>query len=180
VPPVVDPYPVIARWGISHGTVAATLDALDPRRHPDAEAGVFWLGPRRTEAPVTAVVIPQGDGVDALPGCWRVTPEVFGRISSWATTKGVSLLGIVHTHGGGSPARLSSQDRAHLVKAPGVLAVVVAHNGGEPEPQSWGWYVWADDTYHRLNVRDRMERIRWGDGEMPSTWRADIHGVYAL
>jgi hypothetical protein len=180
VPDVVDPYPAIARWAISPGTVVATLDVLDPRRHPGVEAGVFWLGPRRAEAHVSAVVVPDGEGVDALPGCWRVTPEVFGRIGSWATTEGVSLLGIVHTHRGRSPARLSRQDRTHLVKAPGVLAVVVAHDGAEQDPEQWGWYVWNDDAYQLLTARDRLKRIDSGDGESPSIWRADVTGVHAV
>lgn len=177
---MVDPYPAITTWGISSGVVQATLDALDPRRHRGVEAGVFWLGPRRSDAPVSAVVIPSGDGVDQLPGCWRVSPEVFGRVGSWASGEGVSLLGVVHTHGGRSPARLSKQDRAHLVKAPGVLAVVVARNGDESESDRWGWYVWADDVYHHLDGRDLDRQIQRPNTSPPSVWRADASGVYAV
>jgi Prokaryotic homologs of the JAB domain len=176
----VDPYPTITTWGVSSGVVEATLDALDPLRHRGVEAGVFWLGPRRSEAPVSAVVIPSGAGVDQLPGCWRVTPEVFGRVGSWATREGVSLLGVVHTHGGPSPARLSRQDRAHLVKASGVLAVVIALDGKEPNPDRWGWYVWADDVYHQLTALDRARRLQRSDSPPPSVWRADATGVYAV
>ncbi|MGH9919851.1 MAG: Mov34/MPN/PAD-1 family protein [Nitrososphaerales archaeon] len=179
-PGMVDPYPEIRTWGVSAGVVDATLDALDPARHPGVEAGVFRLGPRQSDSPVSAVVIPRGEGVDALPGCWRVTPEVFGRVGSWATAAGVNLLGVVHTHGGRSPARLSRQDRAHLVKAPGVLAVVVAHNGSEPDPDRWGWYVWTYDVYHLLTPPDRAQRLTRPGGTSPSVWRADATGVYPV
>jgi hypothetical protein len=173
-----DPYPQINTWAIPSGVVNTTLDAVHPSTHPGVEAGVFWLGPRVAAARVDAVVIPRGDGVEERAGCWRVTPEVFGRIGSWATTSGVSLLAVCHTHGGRSPAQLSRRDRTHSIKAPGVLAIVIGHNGDEPEPGRWGWYVWQDGDYRTLTARDRSVRLRLDDGDAPSVWRADAHGVF--
>lgn len=173
---MVNPYPDIRTWAVPTGVLAATLEAVHPSTHPGVEAGVFWLGNRDTEASVTAVVIPHGRGVDELPGCWRVSPEVFGRIGSWATATGVTLLGVCHTHSGPSPARLSIRDRTHSIKVPSILAVVIARDGLESEPELWGWYVWRDGDYQPL----RSNRLRLGHGNPPTIWRADVDGVFPI
>lgn len=175
---VVDPYPAIATWDISSGVVSATLDALDPVRHRGVEAGVFWLGRRQAAARVEAVVVPNGDGVEGDRGHWQVSTAVFGQVSRWATSAGVSLLAVCHTHGGRSPARLSRIDRTHGVKAPGVLSIVIAHNGAEADPQRWGWYVWRDGDYCVLSPADRSQRLHLEGETTPTLWRADATGTY--
>jgi hypothetical protein len=174
----VDPYPAITTWAVGAGVIRETLAAVDPRLRPRCEAGVFWLGRRRAEARVDAVVVPIGDGVEQLPGRWRVTAAVFGQISTWATDSSVQLLAVGHTHGGPSPATLSRRDRTHSIKAPGVLAVVIAHNGGETDPAHWAWYVWERSDYRLLDASERRDRVRIDDTHEPTVWRADVHGVH--
>lgn len=128
--------------------------------------------------PVEAVVIPHGDGVDEVRDHWRVSAAVYGRVSTWATSAGVNLLAVCHTHGGRSPARLSRVDRTHGVKAPGVLSIVIAHNGAESDPQRWGWYVWQDGDYRLLSPAERSRRLCLEGETTPTLWRADATGTY--
>ena len=137
------PYPVIDAWELDRSAITATLAAVQRPGRDGKEGGVFWVGTRAAISIVHAVVVPVGDGVIEAPGFWRVTPEVYGTISRWAAERGWSLLGICHIHGEGVPARLSAQDRSHLVRAPGVLAVVIGSGGRDLDPGRWGWYEFA-------------------------------------
>ena len=157
--------------------VTSTLTAVRQAKHPGVEAGVFWLGRRGGVARVEAVVIPEGRGVDQLPGCWRVSTEVFGRISAWASTEELDLLAVCHTHSGPSPAKLSRRDRTHSVKAPGVLAAVIGRDGDEPDWQRWGWYVWRDGDYRLFTPTARSRRLLLEADGAITTWRADAVGV---
>ncbi len=157
--------------------IEATLAAVQPSGRRGLESGVFWLGPREDVSVVTAVVMPTGPGVEERRGYWRVTPEVFGAIASWATPRGLSLLGVCHTHGVGIPARLSRQDRTHSIKAPGVLAVVIGSGGDEPDHAKWGWYVWEEGDYRALSEGERVRRIDMAAAKEILTARADRTGV---
>src|SRR2546425_5628601 len=109
------PYPEIKEWIVSGAVKRATLDGVRPSGHRGNESGAFWLGEREARALVTAVVLPQGKGVEESPGQWRVTPEVFGAITRWAKPRRLALLGIAHTHPRGVPAKLTWPDRHRSV-----------------------------------------------------------------
>jgi len=109
-------------------------------------------------------------------GFWRVTPEVYGAISRWAAERGWSLLGICHTHGEGVPARLSTQDRRHLVRAPGVLAVVIGSGGRDRDPERWGWYEFTSGAYREISADERHRRLRLTDEGGIEVWAADRRG----
>ncbi len=172
------PYPAIARWSVPLVVLSATLDAVHPSRHPGVETGVFWLGRRHSASTVSAVVMPRGVGVDEQAGGWRVSPEVFGTIGSWATTRGISLLAVCHTHGGPSPAQLSRRDRTHSVKAPGILSVVIGRDGDEPNPGQWGWYVWEHGDYRMLGTEELSHRLHIRAPLAATVWTADVTGVF--
>jgi hypothetical protein len=176
-PKAPDPYPDISRWCIPATAIELTLEAIRPSGHPGVEAGTFWLGRRETTSRVEAVVIPAGEGVDQMQGCWRVSSEVYGRVSRWAVTRGFSLLAVCHTHEGPSPARLSRRDRTHSVKAPGILAVVVGCNGGEADWMRWGWYVWHGDDYQHVNASDLLRAVHIDNGQA-TAWRVDATGIF--
>jgi hypothetical protein len=177
---VTDPYPAIASWVIPPRGLAATLEAVQPSGRRGLESGAFWLGVRTDVSAVTAVVIPTGPGVEEREGFWRVTPEVFGAVTSWANPRGLSLLAVCHTHGLGIPARLSRQDRTHSIKAPGVLAIVIGCGGDEPDHTKWGWYVWEDGDYRELSHQERTRRIEIGGADGVTLCRADSTGVQEL
>ena len=63
---------------------------------------------------------------ETAPGNFRGRTAI-----TWAKPRGLSLLGIVHTHIGLIPARLSRTDRTQGVKAPDALSVVIGRGGDE-------------------------------------------------
>jgi len=97
-------------------------------------------------------------------------------VSRWASERSWSLLGICHTHGEGIPAKLSPQDRAHLVRAPGILAVVIGSGGRETNPQQWGWYEFTSGAYHTIGPGERLRRLRLTSDAQAEVWMADRHG----
>jgi len=172
----VQPYPGIDVWELDRSAITATLTAVQRPGRDGNEGGVFWLGTRAATSIVRAVVIPAGDGVTEAPGFWMVTPEVYGAVSRWAIARGWSLLGICHIHGEGVPARLSVQDRNHLVRAPGVLAVVIGTGGRDHDPGLWGWYEFAAGSYREISPGERDRRLRITDEAKVEVWSADLRG----
>jgi hypothetical protein len=173
---IVDPYPPIDTWVVPTGVVAATLACVREPGERGVESGVFWLGRRAPRSIVDTVMIPSGPGVEERPDRWSVAAEVYGEISRWAGPQGLSLLGILHTHGNAFPARLSKADRTRSVRAPGVLAVVVGDDGHDNNPEAWGWYVFEGDDYRLLAAEERTRRITMPDGAV-SVLRASLDGV---
>lgn len=174
------PYPEIGEWIVPAAVKKATLTGVRPSGYRGKESGAFWLGLREAIAPVTAVVLPQGKGVDESPAQWRVSPEVFGAITRWATPRGLALLGIAHTHIRGVPARLSWADRHSSVRVPGILAIVIGNGGGDADHYDWGWYVYEEDDYRELSGTELGRRVREDDITRTEVWRADSEGVWPL
>lgn len=172
----VQPYPDVDVWELNPSAIAATLAAVQRRGRDGKEGGVFWVGTRAATSAVHAIVVPAGDGVIEAPGFWQVTPEVYGAITGWAAPRGWSLLGICHIHGEGVPARLSVQDRNHLVRAPGVLAVVIGNGGRDHDPEQWGWYEFAAGAYREMDADERHRRLRLTDAADVEVWAADQRG----
>jgi hypothetical protein len=170
------PYPVIDVWELGRSAIGATIAAVQRPGRDGKEGGVFWIGTRGQTSVVRSVVIPAGEGVVEAADFWQVTPEVFGAVSRWASERAWSLLGICHTHGDGIPARLSPQDRAHLVRAPGVLAVVIGSAGREDNPQRWGWYEFTSGAYRAISPRERQRRLRLTSDAGTEVWAADRRG----
>jgi proteasome lid subunit RPN8/RPN11 len=153
------PYPPIERWLVPEAALDETLEAVVPASFLGNESGSFLLGRRERTARMTVVVLPRGRGVEETPWYWRVGAEVYGQISSWAKPRGLSLLAILHTHLHGVPARLSRADRTRSVRAPGVLAVVIGGGGEERNLGAWGWYVYENSDYRRLDPAELAARI---------------------
>jgi hypothetical protein len=170
------PYPGIDAWEVDRSAITATVSAVGRPGRDGNEGGVFWLGTRAATSIVHAVVVPVGDGVIEAPGFWRVAPEVYGTISRWAAARSWSLLGICHIHGEGLPATLSVQDRNHLVRAPGVLAVVIGSGGRHHDPGLWGWYEFTADAYREISPDERNRRLRITDTANVEVWSADSRG----
>lgn len=170
------PYPDIEVWELDRSAIVATLDAVRRPGRDGNEGGVFWVGIRAQTSTVRAVVTPAGDGVVEAPGFWRVTPEVYGTISRWAVERGWSLLGVTHIHGHGIPARLSRQDRNHLVRAPGVLAVVIGAAGEDDDLDRWGWYEFTAGAYRAMDLDERQRRLRLTAADAVEVWVADLKG----
>jgi hypothetical protein len=177
---VSSPYPEIRHWIVPDAAKGATLNGVRPSGHQGNESGAFWLGVREAVAPVTAVVLPQGKGVEESPGQWRVSPEVFGAITRWAKPRGLALLGIAHTHIRGGPARLSWADRYRSVRVPGILAVVIGNGGEDDDHFDWGWYVYEEDDYRELCGDELRRRVHGGGAATLEVWRADSAGVWTL
>ena len=173
------PYPDIDVWEVDRSVIVATLAAVRRPGHEGNEGGVFWVGTRAATSTVRAVVVPAGDGVIEAPGFWRVTPEVYGAVSRWAAERGWSLLAVCHIHGHGIPARLSQQDRNHLVRAPGILAVVVGAAGEDGDLDRWGWYEFAAGAYRQLDTDEQHRRLRLTDAGDLELWTADRHDCRA-
>lgn len=171
------PYPPIARWVVPASALDATMTAVRDGAGRGVESGVFWMGERSDPAIVRVVLRPRGRGVEERPDQWRVSADVYGVISRWAVPRGMSLLGWIHTHRRGIPARLSEADRTRSIRAPGVLAVVIGAGGSEEDPDRWGWYVHESGDYRSVKGQERIDRID-SDGELAvECWRASLDGV---
>ncbi len=174
------PYPEIKEWMVPDAVKRATLAGVRPSGHRGNESGAFWLGVREAVAPVTAVILPQGKGVEESPGQWRVSPEVFGAITRWAKPRGLALLGIAHTHICGVPPRLSWADRHRSVRVPGILAVVIGNGGEDEDHYDWGWYIYEEDDYRELSRVELRRRVQENGAGAVEVWRADSEGVWPL
>jgi hypothetical protein len=177
---VTTPYPTIKEWVVSDAAREATLDGVRPAGREARESGAFWLGARKAIAEVTVVVLPKGRGVEESIGHWQVTPEVFGEISRWAKPRGLTLLGIAHTHVRGVPARLSWSDRHRSVSVPGILSVVIGNGGEDVDHCTWGWYVYEGDDYREILRPELMQRVRGNSTDPVEVLRADSEGVWPL
>lgn len=172
------PYPRIEHWILAEGVCAATLEGVRAAGQLGNESGAFWLGERAGTARVHTVVLPAGPGVEERPYQWRVSPEVFGAVSRWAKPRGLTLLGIAHTHGRGVPARLSWADRYRSVQVPGILSVVIGNGGEDRDHLKWGWYVYENGDYVELMPTELARRLEIERGREVEIWRADALGVW--
>ena len=173
-------YPDIREWVVPDAARTATLDGVRPAGKAGRESGAFWLGARAAIARVTVVVLPQGPGVEESIGHWRVSPEVFGTISRWAKPRGLTLLGIAHTHVRGVPARLSWSDRHRSVCVPGILSVVIGDGGKDDDHYNWGWYVYEGDDYRELLRMELTQRVLGDSTDTVEVLRADSEGTWSV
>lgn len=174
------PYPATAVWSIPQAALTATLAGVQCGGRRGVEAGAFWLGTRGATAEVAAVVLPRGPGVIEGAGIWQVQTGVVGTITTWAVNNALTLLGLVHGHGGSS-VRMSPTDRAHLVRAPGLLSVIVGHGGFDEDPCGWGWYLYEDGRFRELAKQERMRRVKVAPGGTAyMILEASINGVHPV
>lgn len=174
------PYPEVREWVVPDAARRATLHGVRPAGQRGRESGAFWLGVRQGVAQVTGVILPRGGGVEESLGHWRVSTEVFGTISRWAKPRGLTLLGIAHTHVRGVPTRLSWSDRHRSVCVPGFLSVVIGNGGEDEDHYDWGWYVYEDGDYRELLRPELIRRVRGDSTDSTEIWRADSEGVWPL
>jgi hypothetical protein len=173
-----DIYPRIDRWLVPVNVWAATLAGVLDAGRRGCESGAFWLGTRCSLAEIQAVILPSGAGVEEHPYQWRVSPEVFGEISSWAKPRGLSLLGIAHTHMVGVPVDLSMANRLWSVQVPGVLSVVIGDGGMENEFTRWGWFVYEKNDYRRMPLVELLSRVQLRTEGTLGVYRADSFGIW--
>jgi proteasome lid subunit RPN8/RPN11 len=157
------PFPSIERWRLPRMACERTRQAVLPAGRRGNESGVFWVGRRQATTTISAVIFPTGPGVVEAPGRWRVAPEVYAAVASWAKPRGLSLLGVVHTHPEHQP-RLSRTDRIHGVKVPDALAVIIGRSGDEPDVEAWGWFIYDGGDYRTLKAAERAERLELAGG----------------
>ena len=171
-------YPLIERWLVPEDVWSTTLAGVVGAGQRGCESGAFWLGARSRVAEIQAVILPSGPGVEEYPYQWRVAPEVFGEISRWAKPRGLSLLGIAHTHIAGVPVDLSVADRQRSVQAPGVLAVIIGDGGMQNEFTRWGWFVYEKSDYRRMPQVELLSRVQVVAGADVEAYRADSSGIW--
>ena len=173
-----DIYPLIEKWLVPEGVCSATLAAVVDAGRRRCESGAFWLGARSPLAAIQVVILPSGSGAEEHPYQWRVSPEVFGEISRWAKPRGLSLLGIAHTHIAGVPVDLSLADRQRSVQTPDMLAVVIGEGGMENEVTRWGWFVYEKNDYRRMPRIELENRVHIRADARVEVYRADSSGVW--
>jgi hypothetical protein len=91
-------------------------------------ADTTWIGTvpgTKAGDRIDGVVLLRGKGVREHPNYWQVSADVFAVVTRWATTRGLCLLALVHTHVSGGPPLLSWTDRHCGIRIPGVLAIVI-------------------------------------------------------
>jgi hypothetical protein len=72
---------------------------------------------------------------------------------------------------------MSATDQAHLVHAPGILAVIVGDGGFEHNPSNWGWHVFEVSSYRELSEREREERVLVAKAGTCVVVRASLDGL---
>jgi hypothetical protein len=159
--------------------IDGTLQAVQRAGLRGDESGVLWLGHRAETAEVSTLVVPIGPGVTERPQAWDLSPEVLGCITSWASPKGLVMLGMAHTHGGGS-VLMSWSDRFRTVQVPGMLSVIIGHGGRDQDPADWGWYVYEAGAYRDFHPSERMRRISIKPGLAVAVWTASSEHVALL
>lgn len=174
-----EPYPSIANWRIPTDALQRTLEGVRSAGDRGKESGALWLGHRAFTAKVTAVVLPQGEGVIEAPDHWQIGPEVMAAITTWARPRGLVMLGMLHIHIGHSVA-LSWSDRHRVVQVPGMLSIVVGDAGREAISDLWGWYVYEAGGYRHLIPPERQQRIILDDNAACRAWQASVTGVHEL
>jgi hypothetical protein len=109
--------------------------------------------------------MPVGAGVVEEPWQWSVSPELYAAVAVYAKPRGLTLLGVVHTHLSRNVPRLSRTDRVHSLKVADALAIIIGSAGEEQDPERWGWFIYtAADGYRALSQPDRAERLEMTDG----------------
>jgi proteasome lid subunit RPN8/RPN11 len=159
------PFPPIERWLIPQAVCEQTRKAVLPAGRRGTESGVFWLGTRATTSVVHVVAMPIGQGVVELSWQWRVSPELYAAVATYAKPRGLSLLAVVHTHLSGRAPRLSRTDRMKGLKVQDALAVIVGSGGEERDPARWGWFVYDSGDYRDLSPDERAARLEMTDAE---------------
>jgi hypothetical protein len=154
----VNPYPAISNWVIPAAAIDETIAAVQRGARRGTECGVFWLGRRAETTGVTTLVVPVGPGVVERADRWEVSPEVLGKITSWASPKSLVMLGMVHTHGATS-VLLSPWDRYRTIQVPGILSVIIGNGGRDRDPADWGWYLYDTGAYRDFPLLERRQRI---------------------
>jgi proteasome lid subunit RPN8/RPN11 len=172
-----EPYPRINRWVLPSPALSATLRTVQKEGQSVREAGALWLGSRGDTSRITALVFPTGKGVEANASKWKVSPEVFGVVTRWAKPNGLCLLGVVHTHLHGVPARLSRADREYSVQVPGMLAVVIGEGGHERDHLNWGWYLYQGNEYRQLPSREVTQLLEMTSDSV-GLWHANADTIW--
>jgi len=171
-------YPPIEHWLVPKNLFERTIEGVLPATQHRRESGALWLGAREKIAKISAVLFPQGMGVEERRYSWRVSPEVFGAVTRWAAPRSLCLLAVVHTHLPGVPSVLSWTDRAFGVRVPGVLAIVISEGGYETDYRRWGWYVFENSDYTRFSGSEIASRVtvrsltelEWGTADANGVW----------
>lgn len=158
------PFPPIERWTVPSAACEQTRTAVLPAGRRGVESGVFWLGTRAATSVVRAVAMPVGYGVVEEPGKWSVSAELYAAVAGYAKPRGLTLLGVVHTHLSPRVPRLSSTDRMQGLKVQDALAVIVGSAGKEGDPDRWGWFVYDGVDYRDLIGNERVERVEMTGG----------------
>jgi proteasome lid subunit RPN8/RPN11 len=173
-------YPPVEQWTVGEGFLQATLNGVYSAGEFGRESGAFWLGKREANARVTALVFPHGPGVEEARGHWTVSPEVFGAVTRWAMPRDLRLLAVAHTHIGCAKPFLSWTDRTFGVRVPGILAIVIGDGGREHNCFRWGWYVFEENDYRRMQRPEVRKRLRVEASQHFEVWRADESTVQIL
>lgn len=157
------PFPPIERWRIPQAACAQTREAVLPAGRGGTESGVLWLGTRAATSVVRTVAMPVGAGVVEAPWKWSVSAELYGAVAAYAKPRGLTLLGVVHTHVDAGVPRLSRTDRTQGLKVQDALAVIVCSGGEERDLAHWGWFVYDGGDYRDIGEDERAERIEMTD-----------------
>jgi proteasome lid subunit RPN8/RPN11 len=157
------PFPPIERWLVPETACEQTREAVLPAGRRGTESGVFWLGERAATSIVRNVAMPVGAGVVEEPWKWSVSAELYAAVAGYAKPRGLTLLGVVHTHLGPGVPRLSRTDRMQGLKVQDALAVIVGSAGEERDPDRWGWFVYDDGDYRDLAAHERAKRVQMTD-----------------
>jgi hypothetical protein len=153
------PYPPIERWLVPEAVCELTRNSVLPAGRRGTESGVFWLGTRATTSIVCVAAMPVGVGVVEEAWQWSVSAELYAAVAAYAKPRGLTLLGVVHTHLSTRVPHLSRTDRMQGLKVQDALAIVIGSGGEEPDPARWGWFVYDTADYRRLAAGERAGRI---------------------
>lgn len=162
----------IHSWVLPEVAFTASLEEMARDGASGNEGVMLWLGQQRQGiAEITHLVALRGNGVIKEPYFLQIESGLLNDVADLAIEYGVSLIGQIHSHGGGCSTDLSLTDRRYGIKTPYYLSVVAPDFALRQETRitDCGVHVYEPNhAYRRLSDAETAERIKVVRGLTPT------------
>lgn len=162
-------YDKMEGWDLPQAVVEWSFAEMRRRGEDGAEGIAFWAG--RAEGAIARVshaFIVRGRHVLCRRGILELESSLVNDLTDEVLTRGLYLIGQVHSHPPGASVRMSDTDQRYGIVAPSYLSVIVPDfAGGEWQKRStWGVHVYGPARRWRtLPTTEALQRIAISERE---------------
>jgi hypothetical protein len=153
----------IHRWILPESVLADSLTEMAHDGAHQNEGVMLWLGHRKDgQVEVSHLVALRGPGVIRGPYLLQIESVLLNDVADLAIEHGASLVGQIHSHGGGCSTDLSVTDGTYGFAVPYYLSVVAPDYGLRPNTTitDCGVHVFEPVMgYRRLTRQETLDRI---------------------